>query len=72
MGGIINPPRNPYELGTHYDAIKAANRYDLWRRDMGFDSMVEMLEALETAAKLVGENPRDYIEDKFLDWNKNK
>lgn len=72
MGGMINPPSNPFELGLHYDAIKAANKYDLWRRSMGFDSMTEMLEALETAAKLVGEDPYTYIADKFNEWNNDK
>jgi hypothetical protein len=70
MGGIINAPSIPYEVGMHYDSIKEANRYDLWRRDMGFNTFDELIASFENVAKLTGEPVKDVVQQEYENWSK--
>lgn len=69
MAGAIRGTVPISEYGIHYESIKSANRYDLWRRDMKFDSMMELLETYTKAAELLGEDPKQYIDDRFNEWD---
>jgi hypothetical protein len=57
------------DYGTHYHAIKDARRYDLWRREMGFDSFDALIESFTEAAKLLDQPVAQYIHDCFNTWD---
>jgi hypothetical protein len=70
MGGIINALAHPYEMGLHYEGIKQANKYDLWRRELGFDTFDALLASFEDVAKLTGEPVNQVVHQEFENWRK--
>lgn len=56
------------DFGMHYESVKLARKYDLWRREMGFDSFDDLVKSFEEAAKLLNEHPAKYIDDCYNTW----
>ena len=54
--------------GMHYDTIKMINKYDLWRRELKFESFDEMLEHMESGAKLTNTPLGQYVDEQFELW----
>lgn len=70
MGSGVNVSGLGYpEYGMHYHAVKRAQQYDLWRRELKFESLPELIASMEEAALLLGEAPEKYFDDCFKAWN---